>query len=189
MGSFWAKCVFSELKKYRGVICHNFKGRCKIWRKLTCCLENHMRNFANFHQSTGKCQNWNFDKTLLSKVENVWALNLQWSYVSWQWRMIQKLKRNWLVVLKLTWTSQILTRALEKSKKFFCFNWLLVTKVFIVWATKVQGSYVSWHWGVMKILKNDWLVVWKKTWEIWQIFTRALESVKIGILMGSFCPK
>ena len=63
--------------------------------------------------------------------------------MSWQWRMIQKLKRNWLVILKLTWTSQILTRALEKSKKFFCFNWLLVTKVFIVWATKVQRSYLS----------------------------------------------
>ena len=25
--------------------------------------------------------------------------------------------------------------------------------------------------------------------EIWQIFTRTLESVKIGTLMGSFCPK
>ena len=28
---------------------------------------------------------------------------------------------------------------------------------------------------------------WKQT--IWQIFTKALESVKIGTLMGSFCPK
>ena len=27
------------------------------------------------------------------------------------------------------------------------------------------------------------------TWGIWQIFTRALESLKIGILMGSFYPK
>ena len=36
--------------------------------------------------------------------------------MSWQWRMIQKLNRNWLVVFKLTWvTSQILTRALKKN--------------------------------------------------------------------------
>ena len=34
-----------------------------------------------------------------------------------------------------------------------------------------------------------YLVIWKMTWGIWQIFTRALESVKIGTLMGSFCPK
>ena len=66
--------------------------------------------------------------------------------MSWKWRMIQKLKRNWLVVLKLTWTSQILTRALKKSKKLFCFNWLLVTKLYIVWATKVQRSYLCNFW-------------------------------------------
>ena len=29
----------------------------------------------------------------------------------------------------------------------------------------------------------------KKDMRIWQIFTRALESVKIGTLMGSFWPK
>ena len=161
----------------------------KFEEKLSCCLENDMSNLGNFHQSTWKCQNWNFDKILLSKVENVWALNLQWSYVSWQWRMIQKLKRNWLVVLKLTWgTSQILTRALE-SLKNLCFNWLLVTKVYNVWATKVQRSYLSWHWRVMQILKKNWLVVSKMAWRIWQIFTRALGSVKIETLMGSFCPK
>ena len=84
--------------------------------------------------------------------------------------------------------SQILTRALE-SLKTLCFNWLLVTKVYIVWGTKVQRSYLLWHWRDMQILKKNWLVVWKKTWEIWQIFTRALESVKIRTLMGSFCPK
>ena len=57
------------------------KSDAKFEEKLTYCLEND-RNFTNFHHSTGKCLNWNFDKILLSKVENVWALNLQWSYVS-----------------------------------------------------------------------------------------------------------
>ena len=83
--------------------------------------------------------------------------------------MIQKLKRNWLV-LNMTWgTSQILTRAL-KSMKNLCFNWLLVTKVYIVWATKVLRSYLSQHWGDMQILKKNWLVFWKKNWKICQIF-------------------
>ena len=68
-------------------------------------------------------------------------------------------------------------------------NWLLVTKVYIVWATKVQRSYLSWHWRVMQILKKNWLVVWKNK-EIWQIFNRPLESVKIRTLIPwSFCPK
>ena len=58
------------------------KSEAKFEEKLTCCLENDMRNFENFLQSTRKCQDWNFDKILLSKVENVCALNVQWSYVS-----------------------------------------------------------------------------------------------------------
>ena len=38
--------------------------------KLT-SLENDMKNLTNFHQSTQKCQNWDFDGILLPKVENV----------------------------------------------------------------------------------------------------------------------
>ena len=40
-------------------------------------LENDMRNLANFHQSIQKSQNWDLDKNLWSKVENVWASNLR----------------------------------------------------------------------------------------------------------------
>ena len=39
--------------------------------RLTSGLKKDTRNLANFHQSTCKCQNWNLDGTLLSKVENV----------------------------------------------------------------------------------------------------------------------
>ena len=70
--------------------------------KLTCGLENGMANLANFYQSTRKSQNWDFDGILLGKVENYWASNLQRSYVSWQWKMMPNLKRNWLAVSKLT---------------------------------------------------------------------------------------
>ena len=76
--------------------------------------------------------------------------------------MIQNLKGNWLVVLKLTWgTPQILTRAFD-CLKILSFNWLLATKVYIVWTTKLQRSYPSWHWTVTLILKKNWLVVWNR---------------------------
>ena len=48
-----------------------WKSDAKFEEKLTCCLENDMGNLANFHQSTQKCQNWNFDGILFPKVENV----------------------------------------------------------------------------------------------------------------------
>ena len=47
------------------------KSDVKLEEKLTCCLENDMRNLVNFHQSTRKCQKWNFDGILLPTVENV----------------------------------------------------------------------------------------------------------------------
>ena len=34
------------------------KNDAKFEEKLTCGLENDMRNMASFHQSTGKSQNW-----------------------------------------------------------------------------------------------------------------------------------
>ena len=102
---------------------------------------------------------------------------------------MQNRKRNWLVVSKLTWGLWwILTRALENLKNLH-FNGLPLTKVYNVWPKKVQGSYVWWHWILMQNLKENWLLLSKMTWGIWEIFTRALESLKIGTLMGFFCPK
>ena len=34
---------------------------------------------------------------------------------------------------------------------------------------KVQRSYVWWHWRLMQNLKENWLVLSKMTWEIWQV--------------------
>ena len=82
--SFWAKYIFFELKTTEKLSFMTLKSDAKFGKKkMTCCLE--------------------IDGILLPKVENSRPQNLQRSYVSWQWRMIQKLKRNWLVVLKLTW--------------------------------------------------------------------------------------
>ena len=47
------------------------EGDAKFEEKLTCSMENDMRNLANVHQSTRKSQNWNFNGILLSKVENL----------------------------------------------------------------------------------------------------------------------
>ena len=43
----------------------------KFEGKLTCASKNDMRNLANFHQSTRRSQNLDFDGILLSKVEHV----------------------------------------------------------------------------------------------------------------------
>ena len=57
---------------------------------------------------------------------------------------------------------QILTRALECLKNLH-FDGLLLTKVYNVWANKVQKSYVWWHWRLMQNFKENWLVHSKMT--------------------------
>ena len=99
-----------------------------------------------------------------------------------------KFEEKLFVVLKLARIWWALTRALE-SLKSLDFDWFFLSKAHNIWPIKVQRSYLSWHWRVMQNLKKNWLVAWKMTWGIWQIFTRALESVKIGTLMGFFFPK
>ena len=47
------------------------KSDAKFEEKLTCGLENDMRNMANFHQSTWKPKGWDFDGIFLPKVENL----------------------------------------------------------------------------------------------------------------------
>ena len=40
------------------------KGDANFEEKLTCGLENDMRNMVNFHQSNLKSQNWDNDRIL-----------------------------------------------------------------------------------------------------------------------------
>ena len=131
-------------------------------------------------------KNFHFNRILFSKLYIIWTKKVRRNYLSWNWRRTQNLEGNQLVVSKLTYGIwQILNWAL-KSFINFHLNGLLLRKVYIIQAKNVQRSYLSWHWRVMQNLIKKWLAAWKM---ILQIFTRALETVKIETLVGSFCPK
>ena len=59
------------------------------------------------------------------------------------------------------------------------FTRLPLTKIY-VWAKKVRRSYVWWNWRLLQNLKESW---------IWEILTRALESLETETLIGFFYPK
>ena len=48
MGSFWAKYILFELKKYRGVIFHDTEEICKFWRKTDLWFEKGLEKFGKF---------------------------------------------------------------------------------------------------------------------------------------------
>ena len=112
------------------------KTGAKLEGKLACAFKNGMRNLVNFHQST--FENLKIG-TLMGSFypqQKMYELKIYSRAVSWQWRMMQNLKKNWLVTSKLTWEIwRILTQAIRNHKNLQ-FNGLLLTKVFNVWAKK-----------------------------------------------------
>ena len=66
-GNVWPKKVLVELSFM------TLESDAKFEGKLTFACKNDMSNLRNFHQSTWKSQNWDFDGILLPKVENAWA--------------------------------------------------------------------------------------------------------------------
>ena len=92
------------------------------------------------------------------------------------WEIIDKLRRIW----------QILTQAL-KSLKNVHFNALRLSKVYIIWANKLQKSYLSWHWRVMQNLERNWYFSFQNWHEKFVKFSLEHSKVsKIFTLMGSF---
>ena len=79
------------------------KDDAKFKGKLTCGLKNALRNLIKFHGSSRKSWNSNFDGLLLSKAYKDLDEKVKKSYVSWHWRVMQSLKKNWLLVPKMTW--------------------------------------------------------------------------------------
>ena len=82
MGCFWPKYIMLELRKYRGFMFDGTEYWCKIWRKTDLHFQKWYEQFSKFSPNhVQKCKNWDFYGILLSKVENVWAQNVEGSYV------------------------------------------------------------------------------------------------------------
>ena len=92
-----------------------------------------MQNFR--HSSFRLSPNVYFDRLLLLKVYKISAKKVQRSCVSWHWRLMQNLKKNWFVVSKMTRIWLSLNRAL-KSLTNLHFYLLLLCKVFNFWPKK-----------------------------------------------------
>ena len=101
-GSFSTRHIMFEIKMYRKVMFHKTEEWCKIWGKTNL-------QFGKWHEEFGK---------FLPEQSKVSKLRLWWDpfiqrrkctslksteeyHVSCQWRMMQNLKRKWLVVSKL----------------------------------------------------------------------------------------
>ena len=61
MGSFWAKYILCELKKYRGATIHDNEEWCKIWSKTDLLLRKWHEEFGKLspeHSKVSKLELW-----------------------------------------------------------------------------------------------------------------------------------
>ena len=138
--------------------------------------------------SSRKSEILDFDGFLLSKSYKVSTKKVQKSYLSWHWRMMQSLKKNWLVISNMAWVIWGIFTQPFKSLKITITWALFVHKVYRVWAKKYRGVIFHDTEQWCKIWINPDLVVSKMAWGIGWTFIRALKSLKICALMGSFFP-
>ena len=122
------------------------KGDANVNAKLTHGLKNVAKNLVNFLASSRISENFHFDGLLLYKAYKFFVEKVQKIYVSWQWRVMQSMNKNWLLVNFI---------ASNGKPENLHFNLLLLPKVYHIWAKKVQRIYVTWHWRKMQNLNND----------------------------------
>ena len=103
MGSLWQKYNMFELKKCRPVIFHDTEEWCEIWRKPDLWLKKWLEKLGKFPAELLKLSKLGIWWDSLVQSRKCMTLNFTEGYVSWQWRIMQNLKRNWLVISKLTW--------------------------------------------------------------------------------------
>ena len=159
---WWALFVKSICFSYKiseKICVMALKGYAKFKGNLTRDLKNDIRNLVNFHVSSGKSGNLHFDGLLLSKAYKGLHEEVQKSYVSRHWREMQSLKKDWLLVAKLTWGIWwILMWTVASQHWHFDVALLFSVAAYKVSAKTVQKNYLSWHWKKIQTLKKNCLL-------------------------------
>ena len=104
VGFFWSKSIIFEVKKYRR---DHYTGL-SYWRSMQALKEKwsvvSLMTWGIWwtlpeHSKILKFALW---EIFFPQGIKCWAKKFQMSCVSWHWRVMQCLKKNWLVVLKMT---------------------------------------------------------------------------------------
>ena len=111
----WAKKIQRSYLLWHWTVMENLN---KLW---PWDFKNEMRNWVNFHCNTQKSEKLYIDGLFLSKAYNVSARKFQRDYVSWHWRVMQNVKKNWLVAVNMTKEIWLIIRRAGKSLKICTF--------------------------------------------------------------------
>ena len=109
-----------------------------FWRRETITVPNFRLSIS---------PNLHLDRLFLLKVYKISAKKVQRNFVSWHWRLMQSLKKNWFFVSKLTRIWWIFIRALNFTQKYVMFD-----------LKKYRAVIFHDTW--------EWCKIWRKT-DLW----------------------
>ena len=125
----------------------------KVWRKYVSCYQRVVQNLKKnlffvskmtriwwiLIRALKRLKNLHFDWSLLCKVYNVWPEQVQKSYISWRWRVMQNFKKTDLWFGK--WHEDLPNFHQNTWKcQMWCFHGILLPKVENAWTTNLQRS-------------------------------------------------
>ena len=131
------------------------------WGGTELCFEKWHGEFGKFWVNTRMSQNLHFweictlgsfwEKYIMSELKK-----FQKSYVSWDWRVMQYLKKNLLAVLKNGIRNLINFHDIGRESEDFHFDRLALSKAYKVLDEKIQKCNVFSHLRVIQRKDNSW---------------------------------
>ena len=171
MDSFWLTYIIFKLKQYTGVIFHESGERWKIWRKTDLLFGKWHDKFGKFsraHLKVSKLGFW-WDTFVHGRK----CMNIKYSgelcvmTMNNDTKFVEEMNCHFKTDMR---NLTNLTETLKSLKKLL-FNGLLWPKYMTLELKKGKRSYLWCHWRLMQNLKENWPVLSRMTWVIWQIFT------------------
>ena len=125
----------------------------KFKEKVLCGFKYYIKNLVNFDPTLKSFKNLHFNGLFLIKIYNVWVLkNTEELAViilrinaNFEGKMTCFFMKYMRSLVNLTGAPKIVIFALWET---------FLSKIFNVWAKKIQRNYVSWHWKMMQYLKK-----------------------------------
>ena len=110
----------------------------KFEGKLICTFKNDMRNLGNFHQSTWKSRNWDFDGILLSKFRKYMSLKFTGELFVMTMKKYAKLEEELTFGFKIDMRTLMSFDPSTRNLKNLHYNGLPLTKICNVWVKRYR---------------------------------------------------
>ena len=158
MGCFCPQHIMFQLETFRGIMCHNTEGCCKVWTKTDLWLEKYNKEFGQY-----SCEQLKVRKFALWLDPFVRSIQI-FRWKSTEALYLMTLKSDAMLEEKLTLGSKNDMRNLVnsdtgkgKSENLHFDAVLLLSTAYKISAEKVQKNYFSSHW------KTCEEKLWRKT--------------------------